>query len=201
MNFLAHCLIGARAAGEAEDPALVAGGFLGDFIKGPIPSTMPAELALGVQLHRRVDAYSNLNGGIRTSCNRFPPELRRIAPILVDIIGDHLLTRRWQEFHDAPLIHFTAMAYERVAAHSEWLGDSGIQFLNYARHRDLLAEYDDWQVIVRAMHSITRRLNKSELDDAVASVSASLLEDLEVDFLGYFPEVIDHAADWISTRS
>ena len=65
------------------------------------------------------------------------------------------------------------------------------------RQRDLLADYDDWRVIVRAMHSITRRLNKSELDDAVASVSASLLEDLEVDFLGYFPEVIDHAADWI----
>ncbi|MEM8767504.1 MAG: hypothetical protein AAGE43_08685 [Pseudomonadota bacterium] len=69
MNFLAHCLIGHEAAaGTDRASPLLAGGFLGDFIKGRVPEAMPGDLALGVRLHRRVDAFSNQQPAIRRSC-------------------------------------------------------------------------------------------------------------------------------------
>lgn len=195
MNFLAHCLIGARA-GEAE--GLIAGGFLGDFIKGTIPQEMPADLAQGVRLHRRIDAYSNTHQNIRVSCDRFPPELRRIAPILVDIICDHLLTRNWRHFHRDQLPEFTALTYERIAAHGEWLPDTGHRFLAYARDKDLLAQYGDWSVTSGALRSITRRLRLSHLDDLLDDAVPPLLSALEEDFERYFPDIVDHAIDWVA---
>lgn len=201
MNYLAHCLIGAQATNEpGMTPALVAGGFLGDFIKGPVPADMPFPLALGVRLHRRVDAYSNRHPVIRTSVERFPAELRRIAPILVDILGDHLLSRRWQEFHAADLAGFTRRIYRDVDEHDRWLPARGQQFLAYARERDLLGHYADWSVAAASMRSITRRLGRSELDPLLDEAVPPLLADLELDFHGYFPDIIEHACGWIASE-
>ena len=75
MNFLAHCAL----AGADED--LIVGSFLGDFVKGPISTDLPTGVQRGVRLHRRIDAYSNMQADIRVSVERFPAELRRIAPV------------------------------------------------------------------------------------------------------------------------
>ena len=202
MNFLAHCLIGSRAAGDQPDApsaaALLAGGFLGDFVKGQVPAEMPTDLALGVRLHRRVDAYSNQHPDIRTSSDRFPPELRRLAPILVDILCDHLLSRTWADYHDQEISHFTSAIYREVAAHADWLPDTGMQFLDYARERDLLARYGDWSVTEGAMRSITRRLKRPELNPLLAEAVPPLLDDLEADFHRYFPDILAHASDWVA---
>jgi acyl carrier protein phosphodiesterase len=201
VNFLAHCLIGAEAGSGSSAPELIAGGFLGDFIKGTLPDSMPDGLRLGVQLHRQVDAYSNRHPDIRQSCRRFPPELRRLAPILVDIIGDHLLAGRWHEFHSKGLARFTTEAYASIAAHQDWLPEHGRRFLSYAADRDLLAGYADWPVAARSLTSITRRLGKSELDGQLLTCAQELLDPLESDFERYFPDVIRHAADWIEQQS
>ena len=52
MNFLAHAFL---AGGE---PELIVGGVIGDWIKGPLPGVLPADLARGVALHRAIDSFS-----------------------------------------------------------------------------------------------------------------------------------------------
>jgi acyl carrier protein phosphodiesterase len=199
VNYLAHCLIGEQATVDADlAPALVAGGFLGDFVKGPVPAGMPVELALGVRLHRRVDAYSNRHAVIRKSADRFPPELRRIAPILVDILCDHLLSRRWEEFHPQTLPDFTDRVYRQLDDHSHWLPARGREFLDYARGRDLLRRYGDWSVTAASLRSITRRLGMSRLDPLMDAAVPPLLGDLGSDFRDYFPDILEHARDWIA---
>ncbi len=202
MNFLAHCLIGSRAAGDRPGApsaaALLAGGFLGDFVKGRVPKEMPADLALGVRLHRRVDAYSNQHPDIRASSERFPAELRRLAPILVDILCDHLLSRAWSDYHHQSISEFTDSVYQEVAVHTDWLPDTGMQFLDYAREKDLLARYGDWSVTEGAMRSITRRLRRPELNHILSEAVPPLLEALEMDFHRYFPDILAHAEAWVA---
>ena len=207
MNFLAHCLIGSQAAGGADQAAqpspsaLLAGGFLGDFIKGRVPENMPWDLALGVRLHRRIDAYSNTHPDIRVSSERFPPQLRRLAPIFVDILCDHLLTRRWAEYHHEDLERFTDTVYAEVAALDAWLPDSGQRFLSYAREKDLLARYGDWTVTENAMRSITRRLGRTELNPLIDEAVPPLLDGLETDFQRYFPDILAHARTWTAAET
>jgi len=199
VNFLAHCLIGQsceRAVARDLGGALIAGGFLGDFVKGRVPETMPTTLALGVRLHRRVDAFSNDHPGIRTSVRRFPPELRRLAPVLVDIMADHFLCQRWSDYHETSVTRFSHQVYAVTDQARNWLPVSGQRFLALARERDLLARYGEWQVTRRALGSIFRRLNQTHLEQHLEAVTADLLPDLQADFDGYFPDMVAHARDW-----
>lgn len=221
MNFLAHCLIGARVPGPADNRAsdrqatsphttaivddawqrsLIAGGFLGDFLKGRVPTEMPEPLALGVRLHRRIDAYSNRQAMIRRSCDRFPTELRRFAPIFVDIIADHLLATSWSTHHAAPLTDFTGSTYSSIDEHRDWLSESGREFLDYASASDLFARYQDWSVIERALHSVARRIRRPELGPLAAAVSLDLYQELTRDFEDYFPDILDHATEWTTQQ-
>lgn len=197
MNFLAHCLIPDRAI-DPTHPDLIAGGFLGDFVKGPVPDSLPPALADGVRLHRRIDAYSNQHPLIRRSCERFPAELRRFAPIFVDVVADHLLARHWLRYHPRPLPAFTASAYAAIEAHLQHLPPAGQRFFDYVQERDLLAEYRDTDAMQRGLRSITRRLDRQALDAAVAQAVARNLAGLERDFLDYFPDLVRHASAWLT---
>ncbi len=196
MNFLAHCLIAAQSA-DPEEPALIAGGFLGDFVKGPIGPDLPPGLALGVRLHRRIDAFSNRHPGIQVSCNRFSPPLRRLAPVLVDIIADHCLAKHWGVFSNEPIAAFTARTYDQIAAHQGWLPDHGHRFLSYMRDEDLLAGYARFDAMHRALCSVTRRLDREHLNADMLRATKANLAELEADFLSYFPDLVTHARDWL----
>ena len=198
MNFLAHCLLAARASEHPErQDGLIAGGLLGDFVKGPVPAHWPETAQLGVRLHRRVDAYSNQHAGIRQSCDRFPAELRRFAPIFVDVIADHLLTLDWTEHHRQPLTDFSQRCYALVENHRHLLDGKHDQYLNWMRENDLLAAYAEPEVMLRGLRSITRRLRRSHLDDAVEAAVLQALPGLSEDFGHYFPDLVGHARDFV----
>jgi acyl carrier protein phosphodiesterase len=196
MNFLAHCLIPEQAVADTH-PDLIAGGFLGDFVKGPVPDSLPQVLATGVRLHRRIDAYSNRHPGIRASCERFPAPLRRFAPIFVDVVADHLLARHWQDYHAEPLEVFTARAYDAIRPHVGRLPASGQRFFRYMSQADLLAAYRNPAAMHRALCSITERLGRQDLDGSLAATVDNQLAALTGDFHGYFPDLVRHAAGWL----
>ncbi|MFU8814982.1 MAG: ACP phosphodiesterase [Pseudomonadales bacterium] len=199
MNFLAHCLIPDRAL-EHTHPDLIAGGFVGDFLKGPVPDSLPRELALGIRLHRRIDAYSNRQAAIRTSCERFPARLRRFAPIFVDVIADHLLARQWQHFHPGPLTAFTAQAYAAIEPHVGGLPEPGQRFFEHMREHDLLAGYRDRAVMHRVIGSVIRRLNRPQLHHGLEQIIDERLPELEGDFFAYFPDLLGHASEWLAEQ-
>lgn len=199
MNFLAHCLIPELAV-AATHPDLIAGGFAGDFLKGPVPESFPAALALGIRLHRRIDAFSNQAPAIRTSCARFPPELRRFAPIFVDIVADHLLANAWQHFHPAPLGEFSAAAYAAIEPHVARLPEHGQRFYRHARSHDLFARYGETGTLERTIESVARRLGRPALAAPAVAAVAERRADLADDFASYFPELVVHARDWLHAQ-
>jgi acyl carrier protein phosphodiesterase len=199
VNFLAHCLIADHAT-DRELPELVAGGFLGDFIKGTVPAELPSGLALGVRLHRRIDAFSNQLPGISLSCGRFPAPLRRLAPAFVDVIADHFLATHWEQFSSERIEDFSARAYAQIAHHQSWLSGPGRRLFDYMCDVDLLSGYRDTQVMHRGLKSITRRIDQQHLDAELVLAVDNLLVPLEADFHAYFPELLQHGRAWIAPQ-
>ena len=102
MNFLAHALL------ADPDTALRVGGLMGDFIRGPLPSRLPVQIAAGVELNRRIDGFADAHPAFRRSCARVGLLRRHFAGVMVDMFYDHFLANHWARFSDEPLDAFAA---------------------------------------------------------------------------------------------
>ncbi|MGC2164849.1 MAG: ACP phosphodiesterase [Gallionella sp.] len=108
MNFLAHALL------AGDTPALIVGGVVGDWIKGPLPGSLPDDLAKGVALHRAIDSFAESQASFQRSRSRVSAPRRRYAGVLVDIFYDHLLARNWAQIHHVPLDQYCASVYRAI---------------------------------------------------------------------------------------
>ena len=52
----------------------------------------------------------------------------------------------------------------------------------------------------RALFSITRRLKREVLNKQLALTAHRELTGLEEDFLDYFPDMLEHAQDWLNAE-
>lgn len=190
MNFLAHCLLG------HPDAALMAGGFIGDFVKGPVPSALPQPLQAGVRLHRRIDAVSNRLPGIARSVRRLHPDLRRVAPVLIDIVADHCLARSWERHGHGELPAFSQRAYAAIARWQCHLPPHGKRFFWHARDIDLFARYREPEAARRGMAHVLDRLRRQHLAMHLDGILSETLPALAEDFDSYFPVLKDAATEW-----
>jgi len=181
MNFLAHAWL----AGDA--PADRLGGLIGDFVKGPLPAGLPADVAAGVRLHRAIDAFADTHPAFRTACARVPAERRRAAGILVDMFFDHFLARRWNEFSDEPLRRFTADAYRLMAEHRPLLPPRLLRILPWMTEDDWLASYAEVESVAYALDRMAQRLSRPGLLAGAGSVLRAQYGALESDFLAFLP--------------
>lgn len=193
MNFLAHCALGGRS------DALLVGSFLGDFVKGSIPASLPPEVGRGVRLHRRIDAFSNEEPHIRASVARLPVALRRFAPAFVDLLADHLLARRFELYHDEVLEDFSRRAYGAIELQRGLLPPRADRFFEFMQAMDLFDRYRDLSAVERAFARIMERLDRPEVVAPMVSAAIDRYDELETDFARYYPSLMDHAHAWLCT--
>ncbi len=187
MNFLMHSWL------ARDDEAEVAGAFLGDFVKGPIPTTMDPELQRGIRLHRHVDSVSNRMPQMRSTYWRFGPDLRRVAPVLLDLVADHLLAAHWNEYGEGELSMFTDYCYRSIAKYD--IPSTAVGLFSHTVSRDLWSKYADFDVMLGIMGRILKRLNKEELSESLLSIGENL-DLFHNDFRSYFPVLEDHVERW-----
>jgi acyl carrier protein phosphodiesterase len=195
VNFLAHCAL------ADSEPHLVVGGFLGDFIKGTIPTDLPERVRVGVRLHRRLDAFSAVEPDIKRSILRLPATARRIGGVFVDLVTDHFLARGFEHLHRESLIAFTARTYRTLHSEADLLPPDARRFLDFASERDLFAAYVERAPIERAFARICRRLHRDELSDACMAALDADYASFEEDFGRYYPALRAHADEWLAQQS
>lgn len=135
MNFLAHAMLAESA------PALMVGGVIGDWIKGPLPAGLPADLAQGVALHRAIDAYVETHPAFIRSRTRVSAERRRYAGVLVDIFCDHLLARDWAHHHSSVFPHYCQFIYLQIGTRMDDLPESARPAMHLMAREDWIQSY------------------------------------------------------------
>ena len=195
MNFLAHCAL------AGADGDLIVGSFLGDFVKGPVATTLPTNVQRGVRLHRRIDAYSNVQADIRTSVARFPRELRRIAPVFVDLIADHFLARDFERHHGEALADFSARTYEALDAGARWLTDDAASFRRFVEDSDMFARYRRIETVTRGFRRVAERLGMTATVEPAVAAFRARYEEFGADFERYYPDIRMHAEEWLADSS
>ncbi|MGQ0701066.1 MAG: acyl carrier protein phosphodiesterase [Panacagrimonas sp.] len=119
MNFLAHLWLADRTHTS------LAGSVLGDVVRGSDLSAYPDDIALGIRLHRRVDAATDRHPIVVEARGRFAAGERRYAGIVLDLAADHALANAWAEFHPDALTDFTQRCGVAMEAAGEWFERGG----------------------------------------------------------------------------
>ncbi len=192
MNHLAHCWLARGCDGH------VAGGFLGDFYKGPIPSHLPKDFQEGLQLHRHIDTLTNQMDEMKSTYCRFSPKLRRVAPILLDMMADHILARFWDQHAQGKLPKFTAYCYETIPRYP--IPERGLKAFNFIVSRNLWNQYVEFETILETMDRLLKRLKMSQLSSELKGID-DRLEEFHQDFCEYFPMIEQRATLWIENNT
>jgi len=191
MNHLAHFYL------ASPDKVLMAGGFLGDFVKGRLAGQLPSRLELGIRLHRAIDAYTDNHPRVRQSQKRFDPKFRRFSGIMCDIVYDHLLALHWQQHSTISLSEFSNIAYQAVLGSRPHAPVQAIDSILRMQSIGALEHYREEQFVDRALKNISNRLSRANpLAEGFAQFSQHK-QALDEDFSLFLPEVTGFAKNWI----
>ncbi|PLX73229.1 MAG: hypothetical protein C0607_14265 [Azoarcus sp.] len=194
MNFLAHLQL---AQVSRTSPA---GNLLGDFVKGPLPADLAPALAIGIRLHRRVDAFTDAHHEHRAAVRCFEPPWRRFGGVLVDMLYDHWLTLHWDGFNTQPLDAFLRENYAALLAsearHPDVLPEGLPLPLRRMAEQDWLSTYRSEHGLRRALNGIGSRLRRPlELGASLDTLSDARWAEMEAGFLRFYPELVAFARD------
>jgi acyl carrier protein phosphodiesterase len=190
MNFLAHAFL------AGDNPELVVGGVIGDWIKGPLPGALADDLARGVALHRAIDSFSETHPAFRASRARVSPGRRRYAGVLVDIFYDHLLALHWTNHHDLPLSEFSASVYQQIAGRMDQIPETAHRAMTFMAAEDWFVSYADLAGIATVL---TRMSLRARQPNPLAGGEQEFVSDADgfaADFGTWLGDAAKFASQW-----
>jgi len=198
VNYLAHIFL----SGDHLDRQL--GGFLGDFVKGPLDgeslqawrARWPDELIQGIRLHRRLDAFVDAWGPYQECVEQLGTDYRRWGGVAMDVFFDHLLARHWGRYSDEHLPDYSAAFYRWCEQRHEHMPERAQQFISRARINDLWVGYGNVDIFLPVLERIDQRVRfETNLVGAGEQVLAKY-EELEARFLDLMPNLIGQSEAW-----
>ena len=186
MNFLAHLYLSC----EQED--LLVGNFLVDFIKNREVETFSVGIQQGIQLHRKIDSYTDNHKLVKKGVRRLYPDHHKYAPVIIDVLYDYFLAKNWSLYHQQSLRDFTTNVYKILEDNLEVMPLKLKSIVPRMIADDWLVGYSRVEGIRYTFERMKRRVSKP---DHLNNVIESLTRDealLNEEFNQFFPEVIEY---------
>lgn len=188
MNFLAHLHLAHLA-----DSSL-SGNLLADFVRGNPETHYSPDVVAGIFMHRRIDVMTDNLPQVREAKEWFRSETRRVAPITLDVMWDHFLSRHWSEISpDFPLTDFVRYARAQV---TPILPESPPRFINlnnYIWSEKWLERYRDMDFIQNVLNGMaSRRPRLDALRDSWYDLDTHY-DALEERFWQFYPQMMEQA--------
>ena len=185
MNFLAHLFL------AGAQPLEQLGNLAGDFVKGRSLDLYHPDIQKGIQRHRAIDSHTDKHPRVLAAKQRFSVRRRRVAGILLDLSFDHFLSRHWERFHALPLRRFVQDVHVALETHETLLPPRLRGLAPKIVAQQWLLSYGDIDALGRTIDRVATRLSRPQLLAGGIDEVKQHYDDLERDFLGFFPELIE----------
>ena len=183
MNFLAHIYL------SGDDDGIMVGNFIADFVKGKKKDDYPYKIKKGIELHRKIDDFTDHHAITRQSKARFNGKYGKYAGVIVDLYYDHYLAANFPDFSSVPLADFSANSYRILQQHHDILPEGVHYFLPFMIERNWLLNYASIEGIGRALSGLSIRVSfENKMNEAVNDLKEHYA-DFESDFREFFPEL------------
>lgn len=192
MNFLFHLYL------SGDDPDILTGNLMGDFVKGRVGEGYPPRLRKGIILHRRIDSFAQNHPLFHRSRKRIDPGYGHWRGVLVDLFYDHFLAAEWDLWSSEPFDSFVERARSMVEANRRYLPERMLEVAPVIFER-LLPSYREVGGIGSALERMSRRVRRA---NPLAGGEQELVrnrEGLRDDFLGFVPGAKQFVEETLAT--
>lgn len=156
MNFLAHAFL------SFDQPKILVGNFIGDFVKGNLEDQFERGIIHGVRLHREIDRFTDFHPLVKESQLLLKPIFFRYSSVITDMFFDYFLAKNWSAYHDVPLEIFSRKVYGVIEEYLPLMPDKFNYAFSFMKKENWLVAYGTEAGIQRALTgflSDTRRMN------------------------------------------
>ena len=198
MNYLVHFLL------AGDDDELRLGNLLGDFVKGRVDGLahrgLTERVRLGIQMHRTIDTFSDRHHVIHRSKRVLTPKYGKLSGVIVDVFYDHVLARRWLEYHPQPLSIYTQDVYRTLRGNLHRIPAAAHPLVDAMSRGDWLREYASLHGIERALHGMAARRPVAAEIATAGRVLFEHFDRFSRDFDEFLPDLRAHCAEFLAER-
>lgn len=187
MNILAHLHLATLA-----NSSLI-GNTVADFVKGDPYLAYPQTIADGIMLHRKIDSLIDSLPEVKQAKQLFRKTHQRVAPIALDIVWDHFLSKYWSEYgikSYAVVAEFNQLTKEQIAPFITDYPPDYQYFMQSMWQGKWLENYADIEFIEKVLKGMAARRPKlSLLKETIVDIKLhySALESL---FFKLYPQMV-----------
>lgn len=186
MNFLGHLYF------SNNDFSIMQPNLFGDFVKGKDLSMYPKKIQEGIYLHRKIDNYIDHHPAVLELIHELYAPLPKIAGIAVDLFFDHLLAKKWEEFHLMKLQDFIQQFYRSIDPSTVYYTEHFQLVLRKMKEKNWLYNYQFIEGLHKACNGVSGRISfPNKLCDA-ALVYQENEKRIEESFYVYMDNALNY---------
>ncbi len=189
MNFLAHLFL------SCEQEELLVGNFLADLIKNRNLESYSKGIQEGVQLHRKIDQFTDQHPQVIQGVRRLHPFHHKYASVIVDVFYDYLLVKNWGLYTKEGFIPFTKRVYGILEEYRPIMPQKIQIRLSNMLDGDWLIGYSEYEGLAFTFDRMQYRLSKPEYLEGVIENLQRFEHEFDVEFQSFFPDVIAFVND------
>jgi len=191
VNYLFHLYL------SGDDPDILTGNFMGDFVKGQLGESYPPRLRRGLELHRRIDSFAQSQPHFTQSRLRLSKEFGLYRGILVDLYYDHFLAASWHDWSAEPLDDYLQRVRQVIERRRTHLPER-LQGMVPIIFEDMIPSYREAGGVGNALERMSRRVKRSNPLAGGGVELARHYEALHEDFLGFLPAAREFSAHFLA---
>lgn len=151
MNYLAHACL------SFNDPEILIGNMISDFVKGKKKFDYPLGIQAGIMLHRVIDSFTDEHPATKEAKEYFRSHYRLYSGAFIDVVYDHFLATDLTEFSDPSLLEFSERVYAVLEKNKQWLPERFAGMFPYMRSQNWLYNYRTLQGTEKSFGGLVRR--------------------------------------------
>ena len=184
MNYLAHAWL------SFNQPEILVGNMISDFVKGKKQFDYPNIIHKGIKLHRAIDNFTDIHEATQKIKLFFKPQYRLYAGAFTDVVYDHFLANDKLEFlTDADLNRFAATTYKILELNFTLLPEVLKKMLPYMKEYNWLYNYRYKWGIEKSFAGLEKRARYLPESAIAFELFNEHYEAMQLIYRQFFPEV------------
>ncbi|MBS1946847.1 MAG: DUF479 domain-containing protein [Bacteroidetes bacterium] len=183
MNYLAHAYL------SFNNPEILLGNMISDFVKGKKKFEYPAIVQKGIALHRAIDEFTDNHETTKKAKRIFKTEYGLYAGAFIDIAYDYFLANDKNIFPSESLSDFSNFAYQKIQSQQQFFPEKFSPVFYYMQLHNWLYNYQFKEAIAKSFRGLAYRA--AYIKDAAAAISIfeNNIDELKNCYDAFFPSL------------